>query len=559
MRELVRIVWQDYRGPFLAVVALSLASAGLGVGVIAFINQRLLDTFADPWRVLPTFLGLIALLLGITLASQLALTTLGHRFVYRLRSQLIKRILDTDIEHLEQIGGARLLASLSTDVRYITVAFVRLPELVQGGVLTLGASLYLAWLSPSLLGVTVLWVSLVLVVGFRLVKRVYRQMAKVRDVEDRLYEDYQAIIEGSKELTLNRDRAAWLYRDRYLPHAEDYRRHIVIGDTFHLSAINWFNIMMLGAIGMVFILANGLGWASVQVATTFSLTLLFLRAPLIQAVGAFPTLINARVAFEKLTALALAEHRPEFDRAAGGHDWQTLSLDAVSYRYPPQQARPGFAVGPIDLTLTRGEVVFLIGGNGSGKSTLARLLTGLYRPHEGNIRIDGRPLREAEWTVYRQQISAIYTDFHLFDRLIGPEGSSPDPSLVAEWLAELGMQDKLDLEGDRVTSIKLSQGQRKRLAMLLAVAEQRDLLLLDEWAADQDPQFRRVFYRELLPRLRASGKTLVVISHDDHYFDVADRLLEMRHGRLHELTGGARQAASRDALARIENAPQAGS
>lgn len=195
--------------------------------------------------------------------------------------------------------------------------------------------------------------------------------------------------------------------------------------------------------------------------------------------------------------------------------------------------------------------MFLIGGNGSGKSTLARLLTELYQPQGGSVRVDGRLLREQDWVSYRQHFSAIYTDLHLFDRLIGPAGDSPDRSLVDDWLIELGIQHKLDFDGDRITNINLSQGQRKRLAMLLAVSEERDLLLLDEWAADQDPQFRRVFYRELLPQLRALGKTSVVISHDDHYFDQADRLLEMCQGQLVELTGEQREAASRDAVARV--------
>ncbi|WP_163575820.1 multidrug ABC transporter permease/ATP-binding protein [Halomonas faecis] len=549
--ELFRIVWRDYRWAFVGVIVLSLASAGLGVGVIAFINQRLLDAFADPWRILPLFLGLIVLLLMVTLASQLALTTLGHYFVYRLRGQLIKRIMDTDIERVERIGSARLLASLSTDVSSVTVAFIRLPELVQGGVLTVGATLYLAWLSPAMLGVTALWVIVTILIGVRLVARVYEHMAKLRDVQDRLYADYQSVIEGRKELALNRHRAEWLYRDVYTANAAECRHHFIRGDTYHLSAVNWFNIMMLGAIGVVFFLANGLGWASAQVATTFSLTLLFLRAPLMQAVGAVPTLINARVAFDKLNSLSLADYRETFDSDSRRHAWQEIALEGVSYRYPDEEARPGFSVGPLDLTLRRGEVVFLIGGNGSGKSTLARLLTGLYHPQAGSIRVDGRPLQGADWATYRQHFSAIYTDFHLFDRLIGPAGESPDAALVDEWLTELEMQHKLDFDDDRVTNVSLSQGQRKRLAMLLMVAEQRDLVLLDEWAADQDPQFRRIFYRQLLPRLRALGKTLVVISHDDHYFDQADRLLEMREGRLYELTGEERKVASRDAVARV--------
>ncbi|BFO11624.1 hypothetical protein GGER_41340 [Serratia rubidaea] len=212
----------------------------------------------------------------------------------------------------------------------------------------------------------------------------------------------------------------------------------------------------------------------------------------------------------------------------------------------------GFAVGPLNLTLTRGELVFLIGGNGSGKSTLAKLLTGLYQPVSGQILIDGVVLQPADRDNYRRLFSAIFTDFYQFDRLQGVDGGEPDAELVASWLEKLNMQDKLEFDGVRVTNPQLSQGQRKRLALLLAVAEQRDILLLDEWAADQDPQFRRIFYRELLPALRALGKTVFAISHDDHYFEHADRLLEMRNGKLSELTGSERERASRDSVAQID-------
>lgn len=548
--ELWQIIWRDYRGAFIAVMLLSLTSAGLGIGVIAFINQRLIGSLNDPALVLFQFLGLILLLLVITLGAQLALTTLGHHFVYRLRGKLIKRILDTDVECIEQLGNARLLASLSSDVRNITIAFVRLPELVQGVILTLGATLYLAWLSPGMMAVTAVWVLVTVVVGWLLVNRVYRHLARVRETEDLLQKDYQAVIEGRKELALNRDRARALYDDVYDRDAQAYRHHIVRADTFHLSALNWSNIMMLGAIGVAFFLANGLGWANTQVAATYSLTLLFLRTPLIQAVGALPTLLSAQVAFAKLKSLDLTEYREGFGDHATPGEWQTLSFHDVTYRYPAGETGQGFEIGPIDLTLQRGELVFLIGGNGSGKSTLARLLTGLYRPLTGEIRVDGQPLNREAWSKHRQRFSAIFTDFHLFNYLIGPRGEAPDPVLVDAWLEKLAMRDKLNFEGTRCINPELSQGQRKRLALLLAIAEQRDILLLDEWAADQDPQFRRFFYRELLTHLRDVGKTVFAISHDDHYFEHADRLLEMRDGHLVELHGEQREQASRDAVAR---------
>ncbi|EBS1094958.1 multidrug transporter membrane component/ATP-binding component, partial [Salmonella enterica subsp. enterica serovar Heidelberg] len=242
--ELLILVWRQYRWPFISVMALSLASAALGIGLIAFINQRLIETVDTNVMVLPEFLGLLLLLMVVTLGSQLALTTLGHHFVYRLRSEFIKRILDTHVERIEQLGSASLLAGLTSDIRNITIAFVRLPELVQGIILTVGSAAYLAMLSTKMLLVTAIWMAATIWGGFVLVARVYQHMATLRETEDKLYNDYQTVLEGRKELTLNRERAEQIFQQCYTPDAKEYRHHIIRADTFHLSAVNWSNIMM---------------------------------------------------------------------------------------------------------------------------------------------------------------------------------------------------------------------------------------------------------------------------------------------------------------------------
>ncbi|ELC6414656.1 multidrug ABC transporter permease/ATP-binding protein [Enterobacter hormaechei] len=544
--QLLLLVWRQYRWPFIAVMALSLASAALGIGLIAFINVRLIEMVDTSLSVLPEFLGLLLLLMAVTLGSQLALTALGHHFVFRLRSEFIKRILDTQVERIEQLGSASLLAGLTSDVRAITIAFVRLPELVQGIILTFGSAAYLAWLSSKMLAVTALWIVITIWGGFLLVSRVYKHMAVLRETEDKLYNDYQTVLEGRKELTLNRERAEHIFNHLYIPDAHEYRHHIIRADTFHLSAVNWSNIMMLGAIGLVFWMANSLGWADTNVAATYSLTLLFLRTPLLSAVGALPTLLSAQVAFNKLKKFDLAPFKAEFPRPQAFPNWQTLELRNVTFRYQDN----AFSVGPINLTIHRGELLFLIGGNGSGKSTLAMLLTGLYQPQAGEILLDGKALSAEKPEDYRKLFSAVFTDVWLFDRLLGPEGQQADPALVEKWLAHLQMSHKLEPQDGKILNLKLSKGQKKRVALLLALAEERDIILLDEWAADQDPHFRREFYQVLLPLMQAMGKTIFAISHDDHYFIHADRLLEMRDGKLSELTGDERDAASRDAVAR---------
>lgn len=530
------LLFSGRKGTFVAVVVLSVLSALLSVAVLAFISQRLLAGGTDLGMVLLQFALLLLALLATATGAQVTLHKLGHRMVYGLRRDLVRRVLATDIEQLEKVGGPPLLAALSTDTRNLTIAFVHLPELVYGGALSVAALGWLAWLSPALFAVTVVWLLATAGMGIWLVGRINFHVGKVREGDDHLYQDYQAMIDGRKELALNRARAARFYEEEFDDHARAYRDHVTRADIFNGVAGNMANVLMLALIGVLFYLASGLGWASANTASIFALTILLLRTPLIGAVAALPTLLAARVSLKKLGGLQLAEGGTDFapkgEPMAG---FQQLSLTGACYRYPDQDGVAGFEVGPLDLTVKRGELIFVQGGNGSGKSTFARLLTGLYRPLQGGLSVDGQPITEDNRVAYRQLFSSVFTDFYLFSRLLQGDGAEVRADEVDDWLATLGMQHKVRQADGRLSDIRFSQGQRKRLALLMAVMEQRDCLLLDEWAADQDPQFRQFFYHELLPRLQAQGKTIIAITHDDHYFDRADRLLKMDAGQLTEL------------------------
>jgi len=533
---LMGLLFSRRKKAFAAVAVLSVLSAGLSVAVLAFISQRLLAGGADLAVVLLQFALLLVALLATATAAQVTLHVLGHRMVYGLRRDLVRRVLATDIEQLEKVGGPHLLAALSTDLRNLTIAFVHLPELVYGAALSVAALGWLAWLAPGLFAVTVAWLLGTALMGVWLVGRINFHVGKVREGDDHLYQDYQSMIDGRKELALNRPRAARFFDEEFDGHARGYRDHVTRADICNGVAGNLANVLVLALIGVLFYLAAGRGWADANTASIFALTILLLRTPLIGAVAALPTLLAARVSLRKLTGLELAEDTTDLqasgDTLAG---FSTLSLQGVHYRYPDQDDAPGFAVGPLDLTIRRGELIFVQGGNGSGKSTFARLLTGLYRPQQGELRVDGELVTEANRVAFRQLFSSVFTDFHLFSRLLKGDGTEVAAADVDAWLATLGMQHKVRQQDGRLSDIRFSQGQRKRLALLMAVMETRDCLLLDEWAADQDPQFRQFFYLDLLPRLQAAGKTIIAITHDDHYFDRADRLLKMDSGRLEEL------------------------
>lgn len=190
-----------------------------------------------------------------------------------------------------------------------------------------------------------------------------------------------------------------------------------------------------------------------------------------------------------------------------------------------------FLLGPVDLTFHPGELVFIVGGNGSGKTTLAKIILGLYVPESGEIRRAGQVITDDNREEYRQSFAAVFSDAFIFQTLFGLDSSALS-SEARHYLEKLHLEQKVKVENGSFSTVDLSQGQRKRLALLAAYMEDRPIYFFDEWAADQDPVFKKIFYYELLPELKARGKTIFVISHDDHYFHVADRIVKLDYGQI---------------------------
>ena len=208
-----------------------------------------------------------------------------------------------------------------------------------------------------------------------------------------------------------------------------------------------------------------------------------------------------------------------------------MQLKEVTHSYRGEKEDRGFILGKINLSFTAGELVFIVGGNGSGKSTLAKLITGLYIPESGKIILDRQPINDENRDRYRDYFTAVFSDFYLFDRLLG---LNEIDERAKEYLEKLQLDRKVKIVDGVLSTTDLSQGQRKRLALLTAYLEDRSIYLFDEWASDQDPIFKKTFYKELLPELKSKGKTVFVISHDDRYFEVADRIIKLDYGQVVE-------------------------
>jgi putative pyoverdin transport system ATP-binding/permease protein len=280
----------------------------------------------------------------------------------------------------------------------------------------------------------------------------------------------------------------------------------------------------------------------------YVLTFIYLSKPLENLIRRLPFLSRSAVALDKITTLGLgladrAEAARDQSPAPPRRDWQKLQLQNVTHQYG-SAADGSFTLGPLSLSFRPGEVVFIVGGNGSGKSTLAKLITGLYSPEGGQIRLDERVIGDADRVWYRQHFATVFADFYLFNRLLGPDSETVEmasPTIAdltafdaqaQAYLRHLQLDHKVTVSQGQLSTTALSQGQRKRLALLSAYLEDRPIYLFDEWAADQDPQFKALFYTEILGQLRDRGKTVLVISHDDHYFGVADRIIKLDYGQI---------------------------
>jgi putative ATP-binding cassette transporter len=536
---------------FVTVIGLGMVGGLANTALIAVINSRL---HGDAGRLLPwTFIGLCVCMPLCRLASNVMLLRLAQKAVLAVRLQLSRRILQAPFVDLERIGAARLLAVLTEDVGAITTALIDIPLLTMQLTIVLGCLVYLAWLS---------WPGFFIVLGFMAVGVVTYQLPmrladvhfrRARQLGDALFANLRALTEGIKELKLHARRREDFVNAGLDRASVALQRETFQGNAVATAAASWGQILSFVLVGVIVFLMPRMQAVDSRTLTGFALTILYMITPLEAVLNIVPQFSRAGVSVAQVEKLGLslsesAVREPDaaVEPAAA---WHRLELAGVTHSYQRENQEDSFQLGPIDLSLAPGELVLITGGNGSGKTTLAKLLIGLYAPEAGEIRLDGEPITAATRDRYRQLFAVVFTDFFLFETLFGLQAPALDDQ-ARRYLQALHLDSKVTVKDGVLSTIKLSQGQRKRLALLTAYLEDRPIYLFDEWAADQDPYFKQIFYHQLLPELRARGKTVLVISHDDHYYHVADRMIKLDFGRIEmdrvRERGGVAAAAAKE-------------
>jgi putative ATP-binding cassette transporter len=546
-RFLVRLSGGDRftRRAVLAVTVFGIASGLCSAAFIALINTAVHTE--DRRGLLVSFVALCVLLPVFRFVSNYLLIRVSQRAQLDLTLQLCRRFLASPLRHLEQIGSPRLLAALTDDVGTLVNSLTNVPLLLMHTTVILGSLIYLAWLSwPILL---VVFVCMILgVLSYRLpMAKSQSYFGRSRESWDTLLRGFRGLTDGMKELKVNAGRRRAFVQENLEPAARSRMNDLVQGSTLYAAAASWGQIIFFILIGVLLFTPADILPADSETLTGYTLAIFYMLTPLEVLLNQLPILGRGVVAVRKIEALGLSLDSipPEVDTAAtSAPSWHSLELAGVTHAYHREQEGETFTLGPVDLALHPGEIVFLVGGNGSGKTTLAKILLGLYTPESGEIRLDGKPLTAESLDGYRQLFSAVFSDFFLFDTLLGLKGPDLDAK-ARHYLSVLLLERKLSVTDGNLSTVDLSQGQRKRLALLTAYLEDRPIYLFDEWAADQDPSFKEVFYRELLPELRERGKTVIVISHDDKYFGVADRIVKLSDGQLQSDSGAVPAIAAR--------------
>jgi putative pyoverdin transport system ATP-binding/permease protein len=531
----MQVIWFLLRASrwSMAIAIITGLISGIGsAALIAIINTSVNSDNPASW--LWPFLGIAGIALFTGIVSQFVLIDLAQNSVYNLRLDLSRRILAAPFQQLEELGASKLLASLTEDVTVISNTVSIIPFFCIDIAIIASCLAYLAFLSGTVFVVTIVLIVGSIAIIQVMIIRANKLFYGAREENDRLLQLFRSITDGIKELKLHWQRrqdfldielstSAGVSRDRNVQGLKIFAVAASIGQLI-------FSVVM----GILIFGMPQLLQLTVATLSGYVLTLTYLMTPFQNILQRLPVLLRANVAIRKIESMGIAlAQSAEISQMPVATLPQVKTLELCNINHTYRGEEQSFQLGSIDLKFTSGELVFIVGGNGSGKSTMAKLLTGLYLPEQGEIKLNGQPITNENREWYRQHFAVVFSDFFLFEKLLGLGQDAVQLDAKAQhYLQLLQIEHKVQVKDGVLSTTNLSQGQRKRLALLTAYLEDRPIYLFDEWAADQDPLFRDIFYQQLLPELKQRGKLVFAISHDDRYFSIADRVVKLDYGQV---------------------------
>lgn len=533
--RIFKFVLRDNQWLLVGAILGGLCSGAGSAVIVSIISQRLTGVKPVNHTFLVTFAGLILLISVLNLLTRFLVDRATAWASIRMRLQLIRQILSAPLRQIEGIGTARLFATLNEDVITINSAVRTISTLAINLAIVLGALVYLTWLSPAAMGI-LLVLGIPATLGYQYLRKIVRSQIKVvYTLRNEQVVHFHALTEGIKELKIHNNRRRMFYEQTLRPVITAFLNKGRKVQLVQESASTWIQMVYFLFIFALFLLTAG-NKVALPVLTSFALVVLYIRSSISNILSALPLWSTANGTLDTIEELGFSlqyekeiSESPVAPLGVPGH--LELTLHQITHTYSRELDDNNFMLGPLDLTLRSGELVFLTGGNGSGKTTLVKVLAALYTPESGQIFLNGEQITAENQEAYRQNFSVLFSDYFLFEKLLGFEELDVD-ELAARYITRLQLEHKVKIQDGHLSTVNLSTGQRKRLALLVAYLEDRSVYVFDEWAAGQDPAFKDIFYRELLPALKNQGKLVLVVSHDDHYYDIADRIIKLDDGQI---------------------------
>jgi len=468
-------------------------------------------------------------------------TAIVEGIIRDIRMRIMRSIRTTSLTVFEKMNRGRIYSVLSTDAITLSLSSGAIINASSSACMLAFVIASIGFLSVYALGITVVFITSAVYLYILKSRTVNAELASASRLENDFFENLNGLLYGYKELKLSRAKNTDFFSaDLWNVITSTAALRTKTGKTMNQSVLIGQTFLLFTVAGILFLLPN-LKPDDVSIIVPVIAIVLFAAGPIGDVVVAIPALARAGTAIDNIYALErdLKENQNETEIFAETQPlveepFESIECRGMSFSYPPTpgNGHEAFAIQPFDFHVKAGEIVFIVGGNGSGKSTFLKLLTALYEPAAGSLVWNGRPVTADRLASYRNLFTPIFTDFHIFKRILGVPDL--DENKVRELIARMDLVGKTDVKDRRLTHTDLSTGQKKRLALILAKLDNRPIYIFDEWAADQDPTFRRFFYTQLLPEIKAQGHTVIAVTHDDSYFAHADRVLKMGYGRFLE-------------------------
>ncbi len=484
------------------------------------------------------FVGLIVLALSVSQRFQIYMIRLTNNILFEFELSILEKLRYASFGDFQKLGTEKVYTAIN-DARVLG----NVPQLFVNSfnslIMVICCLAYMFWVSPAG-GVSVLVVmGMLLVIYMIRNKKAEKDLNLLRDLQNDYYRYLKDLLMGFKEVKMSTFRNNNIFKKFLVKNRNESKG---ISESTSISYMNneltgsysWY--ILLGVI--IFALPRFFG-LDIGQTSAFIVTILYMIGPVAGLITFLPLVTKVKIALNRLEeydkllqydlqSQLLLQNQETFDE-----EFSRIEFRDVTYEYHDKEKQKTFVFGPINVSLHKGERIFITGGNGSGKTTFVKLLTGLYKPLSGQIYLNDTLITEQNYASYRDQISTVFADNHIFRENYDEFNLNSDNAELTSYFDLMKLKEKVDIEdGEYQITGSLSQGQRKRMAMILALLESRSLLVLDEWAAEQDPQFRYYFYQKILDYLKNSDKTVVAITHDDAYFHLADRIIKFDFGKI---------------------------